>query len=512
MKKKIKMTSQEIEYIPIRYIIAIIITVLEILMIIGIVTSLAYYIPYFYLAIYITVIGVIVSIVGSHDNPDYKVPWILVILLLPIVGFMFYFLFYKRKLTKKFVKKFQKIEESLDFNDKENLEKLKNENLLVYTHTLQLTNISSSHLYQNTYIQYFDIGEKMYKSMLEELKKAEKFIFLEYFIIEEGKMWNDILDILKEKAFEGIEVKVIYDDIGCMRTLSGNYYKTLKKYHIDCIPFSKLRGQADSEFNNRNHRKILVIDGKVAFTGGINIADEYINVKEKFGHWKDTGIKLVGEAVKEFTKIFLLDFEINSKDKIFLQDYYVDFSVKNDSYIIPFGDGPRPIYEKNVSKIVIMNMLNTAAKYVYITTPYLIIDNELMNAIENASTRGVDVRIIVPHIPDKKLIFKISKFNCQKLMKSNVKIYEYEKGFIHSKTYLVDDKIALVGTINLDYRSLTHHFENGVWIYNDLCLKDIKEDFITTLDKSIYMNEKVIVNKFLDKVIVSVLNFFAPLL
>lgn len=520
MKKSIKITDKygkpvekEIQYIPVRYILAILITVLEIAMVIGLMFILAIYIPYFYIAIYITVIGVVISIIASNDNPDYKVPWLLCVICLPIVGFMLYFLFYKRKLNNKFSKRLKKVSDSLEKDDNENFNNLEKVDKLIQSEAKELVNIANTHLYQNTKIEYYKIGEEMHESILRELDKAEKFIFLEYFIIEEGIFWNSMLDILIEKAKKGVEIKLVYDDIGCMTTLPGNYYSILKQFNINAVPFARLKGQADNEFNNRSHRKILVIDGKVGFTGGINIADEYINQIERFGHWKDTGIKLEGEAVDELTKLFLIDFYINSKEEnMEFNKYYIKHKIDNNSYVIPFGDGPKPIYDKNVGKTVIMNILNHAKDYVYITTPYLIIDSELMSAIENTALRGIDVRIIVPHIPDKKLVFEMTKSNYRVLIKAGVKIYEYEPGFIHAKSYLADDNLGMIGTINLDYRSLTHHFENGVWIYNDESLKDMKKDFIETMNQSIYMNDKEFKDNLLSKLIRSIVRIFSPLL
>lgn len=519
MKKSIrvyekgKYTEKEIIYIPVRYILAILITLIEIVLVIATVFLMAMYVPYFYIAIILTVVGVVISIIATNDNPDYKVPWLLFVICVPIVGFMCYFLFYQRKLSKKFIRRYKRIDESLNIDDRESHNRIKSEDKLISSQALELCKVSGSHLYQNTKIKYFKLGEEMHEVILKELKKAEKFIFLEYFIIEEGLFWNSILDILIEKTKKGIEVKLVYDDIGCMATLPGNYHKILKKYNIDAVPFSRLKGQADNEFNNRSHRKILVIDGMVAFTGGVNIADEYINEKEVYGHWKDTGIILKGQAVNELTKLFLMDYYINTKnDNYDFEKYYVDSRVENNSYIIPFGDGPKPIYEKNVAKIAIMNMLNQATDYVYITTPYLIIDNELMRTIENTALRGVDVKIIVPHIPDKKLVFEMTKSNYQILMKSNVKIYEYEPGFIHAKSYIADGKVAIIGTVNLDYRSLTHHFENGVWMYNDTSIKEMEKDFIETMDKSICINELKIKEKLINRFIRAILRIFSPLL
>ena len=520
MKKNIRIyekgsyVEKEINYIPFRYIIAMILTILEIAAIIGIVIVLAYFVPYFYLALAVTEVGVVISIIASNENPDYKIPWLLFVIILPIVGMFLYFLFHQRKLPRNIVKRLKLFNKSYNYDDSKNLNELKEIDKLVSSQAFELCNIADAHLHKNTDLKFYSLGEEMYEDILAELKKANKFIFMEYFIIEEGKFWNSILEILKEKAATGVEVKVVYDDIGCMGTLPGNYYKILKKYNIDAIPFSILKGKADGEFNNRSHRKILVIDGLVGFTGGVNIADEYINEKEVYGHWKDTGIKLEGSAVNELTKLFLIDYYINLKTDhiIDFSKYYVLHNINEDGFVIPFGDGPFPIYEKNVGKTVIINILNHAKDYVYITTPYLIIDNELMRTIENTALRGVDVRILVPHIPDKKLVFEMTKSNYQILMKSGVKIYEYTPGFVHAKSYIADDIVGMIGTINLDYRSLTHHLENGVWIYNDKIIHDMKSDFMTSLDKSIYMNEVKTKNKLVNRLIRSIVRIFSPLL
>ena len=519
MKKKItvyekgKKTVKNVNIIPFRYIFAVIISVLEIASIIGIVVLLAIYVPYFYTLVIATIVLLVIGIIGSPDNPDYKIPWILVVILLPIIGMMLYFIFNERRLPKKFLKKYHKHYNSLELSDDENHKKLKEEDKLIASYALELCKISKSHLYKNTELSYFKLGEEMFESILIDLKNAKDFIFLEYFIIEEGLFWNSILNILKEKAQNGVEVKVVYDDIGCMNTLKGNYYKTLKKFNIDCVLFSKLKAAADGEFNNRSHRKMLIIDGKIAYTGGVNIADEYINKERRFGHWKDTGIKLVGEAVKEYTRLFLVDYYINVKKDVDLDysKYYGNFGTKNESYVIPFGDGPNPIYTENVGKNVIINILNQAKDYVYITTPYLITDNEVIKTIKNTALRGIDVRIITPHIPDKKMVFELTRSNYDILIQSGVKIYEYKPGFIHAKSYISDDIIGMIGTINLDYRSLTHHFENGVWIYNDQIIKEMKVDFIETINQSILINDNPIKTSKLRKLFRSILKIFSPI-
>lgn len=510
-----KNVEREINYIPVRYIIAMLITVLEIAAIIGIVIACCYYVPYFYIAAWLTEIFCVIRIVASDDNPDYKIPWLLFVLIIPIAGFMLYFLFYSRKLQKRFVKRLSMLKDSSYVRDDSELfEQLKNENPGAYNQAKMLCAISESHLFTNTRQTYFPLGEDMHKSMLEDLKKAEKFIFMEYFIVEEGKFWNSIMVILKEKAKQGVQIRVVYDDIGCMSTLPGDYYHILRYYGIESVPFSRLKGNADSEFNNRSHRKIMVIDGVVGYTGGVNIADEYINEVERFGHWKDTAIRLEGEAVWELTKLFQIDYGINVKKLPEAKhDYYPKNSeVKESGYIIPFGDGPSPIYDRRVGKSVIQNMLAGATRYVYMTSPYLIIDNDLCQDIENTAMKGVEVKIIVPHIPDKKLVFGMTRSFYKRLMDAGVQIYEYEPGFIHAKSYLSDDEYAMIGTINLDYRSLVHHFENGVWMYRCESIKDMKSDFEETLAKSIMVTPDMIKTNLLQRFIRSVVRIFAPLL
>lgn len=521
MKRRIKVNvgkevqEREISYIPFRYVLAVIIALFEILTIIGIVVWLCYYVPYFYILALITALGVELKIISCDDNPEYKVPWMICVLCLPIVGFMLYFLFYSRKLKKKYIKKLEELNEmSYEKDDSGVFEMLDKKDVYACNQTKMLCNISGTHAFINTSQKYLPSGEEYFISMLSDLERAEKFIYMEYFIIEEGKFWNSILDVLKKKVKEGVEVKVIFDDIGCMNTLPGNYARVLKKkFGIDGTQFSRLRGSADSEFNNRNHRKITVIDGKIGYTGGINIADEYINEKLRFGHWKDAGIRLEGEGVWELTRLFLIDFGINVKEfQTNVELYPQCKNVQGDGIVVPFGDGPKPLYDRYVGKSVIQNMLNSAKRYVYITTPYLIIDNDLCTSIENASLRGVDVRIVLPHIPDKKLIFLMSRSYYSRLMNVGVKIYEYEKGFVHAKTYIADDEYAMVGTINLDYRSLVHHFEDGVWMYGCSCIEDIKKDVLDTIESSIKMTSDMIKTRGLTKLFRALVRLFAPML
>ena len=521
MKKKIiihdryGVKEKEIDYIPVRFIIAILLIILETAAVVAATCLCAYYIPYFYLAMWATEIFCVLKIINSEENPDYKIPWLLVTILIPVAGFMLYFMFYDRKLTKKQVKRINKIaEQQIHTDDGETLAALEKEDRKAYLQARLLCKLSHSHIYRNTKARYFPMGEDMNKAMLEDLQSAERFIFLEYFIIEEGIFWNGILDILREKAAQGVEVRVVYDDVGCMLTLPGDYYKTLRSYGIKAVRFSPLKGQADNEFNNRSHRKIMVIDGKIGYTGGVNIADEYINEKKLFGKWKDVGIRLEGEAVAQLTSIFLSDYEFNVKTPVEdFSPYFADgISCSDSGYSVPFGDGPSPLFKHRVAKTMIMNMLNQSQRYVYMMSPYLIIDNELCQAMENAAIRGVDVRIITPHIPDKKIIFMMTRSCYKRLIEAGVRIFEYEAGFVHAKVYLSDDEYGIVGTVNLDYRSLVHHFENGVWLYRHSVFGEIKTDMLSTVQQSIEITKNSIRDNLFQRLVRSIVRIFSPML
>lgn len=511
---KNEMVEKVYVYIPLRYIIALALNVLAILLTIGVVVLLVYFSRVFYLMCLVIQAACVIRIIASDDNPDYKVPWLLFVLVLPIVGFMLYFMFYSRKLRRRYVRRLKTIKESVYKKDDSALfEKLRSENIQAYSQAKMLTDISEAHLFTDTKQTYFPSGEELFASLLADLEHAKHFIFMEYFIIEHGVLWDNILDVLKRKISQGVDVKLVYDDLGCMTTLPGNYFKTLRKMGIDCAVFSFLRGNADSEVNNRSHRKITVIDGVIGYTGGANLADEYINKRSRFGHWKDSGIRLEGDAVKELTRLFLIDFGINSKKMPEIRSELFPRGKSVDSgYIIPFGDGPMPLYRRRVGKSVIQNMLNSAVSHVYMTTPYLIIDNDLCMSIENAALRGVDVRIIVPGIPDKKLVYNMTKSYYNRLMEAGVKIYEYTPGFIHAKNYVADGKYAMTGTINLDYRSLVHHFENAVWMYGCDAVADIEADILKTFEESRQVTPDMLKTSLIRRFTRSVVRIFSPLL
>lgn len=456
---------------------------------------------------------VFLYIINKDESIEFKLPWIILILLLPIAGSFMYILLASDKYSKTEQIRFKKhMEKCREYDNDDKLNNISNRE--AYLQANYLCSSFEVSIYDNSNVTYYEIGEKFNEALINELKKAKKFIFMEYFIVEKGAMFNPILEILKEKVRSGVEVYFMYDDFGCMTTLSERYYKELQSFGIHAIPSIKLTPRLSNIHNNRDHRKITVIDGKVGFTGGINIADEYINVIEKHGHWKDTALKIEGEAVKNLTKLFLGIWNFQNTDTL-EYDKYINVNYEkyeNNGLVIPYGDGPNLFYNDNVGKNVYLNMIHMAKKYLYITTPYLICDNELLNALRLAVKRGVDVRIMTPHIPDKKSIFLMTRSNYYNLIKDGVKIYEYKDGFIHAKQFISDDMFATCGTINLDYRSLTHHFECGAWIYNMDCIKDMKEDILNTINKSIEINLKISKLKGLKKLLAEFLKIYTPLM
>lgn len=452
---------------------------------VGIIVVLALFLYAFFVwfEIAFTVIGIITFFVCVNrvENPEYKIPWIFLILILPIFGTLFYLMFSSNKPNKKTRRLYKEAAEALKPHLEEN-----EDNDSLYEYMGDEAGLAR-YLKENAFfggqlgnkVNYYPVGELMWEDMLEALKGAKKFILMEYFIIDPGIMWDSIHQILVEKAKEGVRVHLVYDDLGTMTMLRKGYYKKLRKEGIDAHKFNPFVPIVSSIYNNRSHRKIMVIDGEVGFTGGINLGDEYINKNDRLGHWKDTGIRVRGSAVNTLTQLFFLDF-IVAKREVPQFDYYLNKEPEKfdlPGAIIPFGDGPRPLYQEQVGEANFINALGRAKKYFWITTPYLILDYHLTQALRDAANRGVDVRVITPHIPDKRMVFCLTRSSYKHLRDAGIKVYEYTPGFIHAKMFISDDDLGFVGTINLDYRSLTHHYECGALLYKQECLKDIHEDF-----------------------------------
>lgn len=497
--------------------------------IIGIVIQVGYLISLFwtlgtaytYSYVVFVVIGLCMTIyiVSSEMNPGYKTAWIIVILTFPIFGVMFYIFFGNSKSGNRLRKKMNRYNEEehlLLAQKQESLESLWSDSPNAEKQARYLLVYGGYPSYNNTAAKYFSLGEAKFETLIQELEKAERFIFMEYFIIQEGKMWDTILEILVRKAKQGVDVRVIYDDMGCLFTLPYRYDKKLESMGIHCRVFNKFKPIWSAKMNNRDHRKILVIDGHTAFNGGINLADEYINAYPKHGHWKDTAVMLKGEAVWSFTVMFLTMWNYLTGTKPAILDAYMprpeDIEpYKSSGFTIPFTDSP--LDDEPVGENVYLNIINSAARYVYITTPYLIIDNEMSTALILAAKSGVDIRIITPHIADKWFVHAVTRANYTHLTKHGVRIYEYTPGFIHAKSFVSDDSTAVVGTINLDFRSLYLHFECATWMYKTDCVSNVKKDFLETLEKcqEITYADCGNVNVFV-KILRALLRLFAPLM
>lgn len=434
----------------------------------------------------------VIYVMNERSNPAFKLAWIIVILALPIFGSLLY-LFVETQVATKWInarlksmhahsKRYWKQNEKV-------LKELEEEDVSMGRLANYVNLYGGFPVYKNTSAKYFPSGEAKFEELMRQIQKAEKFIFMEYFIVDKGYMWDTVLEALKAKAEEGVEVRFLYDGMCCLTRLPYHYPKEMESYGIQCHMFSPIRPALSTHQNNRDHRKIVVIDGKVAFTGGVNLADEYINKKERFGHWKDTAVMIEGEAVRSFTIMFLEMWNVDKKlgtTPLEQFDKYLDIiqtkvPEEGDGFVMPYGDSPMD--QETVGEQVYMDILYTAKDYVHIMTPYLILSNEMITALTYAAKRGVDVKIIMPHIPDKWYAFVLAKTYYNELLDAGVKIYEYTPGFVHAKVFTSDDEKAVVGTINLDYRSLYLHFECAAFLYRNSEISKVEEDFQETLMK-----------------------------
>lgn len=510
------MKARKIQLLMSKYGFSITIMLTELVLVFGVFLYLGRMAPIIWIILVVLVrLATIVSIVNRSMNPESKVTWLLVAFV-PVFGPLLYIMFGERRLSKKEMKQLEQLQSMVHREDNSRALRLelKEQDKSAYGVIKSLLSMdTNADVYDQTDTKFFASGESMWQQMLEDLRKAEKFIFLEYYIVEEGLMWNSILEILEEKVAQGVEVKMLYDDIGCMATLPGDYTIQLRSRGIEAHKFNKVIPRLTVAYSNRDHRKILVIDGQVAYTGGINLADEYINHVERFGYWKDSGIRLDGPGVKALTRLFLMTWYINRGEISDFDQYHLENQpCSSQGLCIPYGSGPKPIFRTQVGKKVYQSLINQATDSVYITTPYLIIDYDLTESIKNAAMRGVDVRIVTPFIPDKKLIQLITRGAYSDLLSAGVRIFEYSPGFIHSKQILVDKDFAAVGTINLDYRSLLHHYENAVLLYKTASITEIQKDFEEIFSVSQEIFPHTIKNSWYQKLIKEIAQLFAPIL
>ena len=432
-----------------------------------------------------TVMGL--HIINTDAEPTIKITWLAIVMLLPLFGALLYAYIHSdlghRVLKRRVQNVIHITSESLHTEEAVEKELQADDGSLLQLEAY-LGRTGCYPVYKNTKVTYYPVGELAFDAMLEQLKKAEHFIFLEYFIVEEGHMWGQILEILAQKASQGLEVRILYDGTCEFSTLPRDYPEKLRALGIKCKMFAPIMPFVSTHYNYRDHRKIMVIDGKVSFTGGINLADEYINKKVKHGHWKDNAIMLQGEATRSFTLMFLQMWHVNQDGPHDLHWLQAPLDPMPDApgYVMPYGDCPLDDYR--VGEMVYIDILSRAKKYVYIMTPYFIVDGELENALQFAAQRGVDVRMILPGIPDKKIVNALAKGSYEKLIRSGVKVYEYKPGFVHAKVMVSDGEKAVVGTINLDYRSLYHHFECAAYLYKmPQTIESIRQDVMETLTK-----------------------------
>lgn len=452
-------------------------------------------------------------LLNKYENPSYKIIWILIITLVPICGVLLYVFFgnkaAKRSVFKKLRKRIYKGGKIMLDYQKEAFENLENSSENAARQAQYIYNVTGMPVYEGTKTKYLSCGEEYFDCIKAELLKSEKFIYLDYFIISDGKMWREIFEILKQKAAAGVEIKIMYDDAGS--NLNGKFIKMLEEHGIECKVFNPLVPVLSVKHNNRDHRKICIIDGNVAFTGGINISDEYINAVSPLGHWLDMGIMLEGKAVESFSEMFLTTWNFLS-EKYDKYDFpRANFCADGKGFAAPYQSNP--FINGDAGANIYINMISRAKKYIYIATPYLILDFAMEQALMTAARSGVDVRIFFPGIPDKKIAYILATKHFENMIPAGVRIFIYEKGFMHGKLFLSDDEYGIVSTINMDFRSLYLHFEDGVWMYKTDCLGEMKKDFEKNFDEGrLILEEDLKKIPFFWRLVRTLFKPFAPLM
>ena len=469
-----------------RFTFLFIIIAIQVVWLILTITRLSEYSEYIS-AVFTILAGVMaLFVIYRNDNSAYRLGWVIIILLLPIIGTLMYIFFGNKRPTRRFRTRIESVSDAHlnDLRQQDPLDELNNSRI---QRTVDYVKEHGPYpAWSDTKSKYYSLGDTVFPDMLEDLRQAKHFIFMEYFIIDDGTMWDEIFEILEAKVNEGLDVRLIYDDVGAMDRIPRGFASKLEASGVKVVVFNPVRPIFSLVYNNRDHRKIVVVDGYIGYTGGFNLADEYINRIERFGHWKDCGLRIEGEAVWNYTVMFLNmwnAYKPTEEDySAFAPHVHHQGIFDSDGIIQPFSDSP--LDDENVSENVYMEIINQAEGYVYIYTPYLVLDSDLQTCLQLASRRGVDVRLVTPGIPDKKLIYRLTRSYYHPLIKAGIKIYEYTPGFIHSKCIVADGHIGVVGTINLDYRSLYLHFECGTLMIGSSALRSLKEDCEETFNKS----------------------------
>lgn len=468
---------------------------------------------YLYGAIEFISVIVVLTLIYSRDNPSYKLTWAIIILAFPLFGLFIYVIAGTHYLTpklRKTIKNSKMLNRKLRYQNPQVLNDLRRHGGAYLRQSQFILHLCDKPVHKGTQARLLLPGEKIYAEMLEELSRAQKFILMEFFIIAPGEMWNNIFTILKEKASAGVEVRLIFDDLGCIDRLSPDFRNECTRTGIHAVAFNPLLPVLNKIMDYRDHRKIVVIDGNVGFTGGSNIGDEYINRIKLHGYWYDGGISLRGDAVWNLTVMFLDMWILITGERIFYNRYHVTRSAPDDGFVQPFNDSP---FSDNVSEGTYMQLINSAQRYVYITTPYLIIDHKMVITICNAAQSGIDVRIVTPHIADKPYVHAVTRGYYQQLMDCGVKIYEYTPGFMHAKMVLCDDDTGLIGSVNMDYRSFYQQFEDAVLLYKCSVLDDMKAEFLKIFEMSMLIDKTEWKNRgVIKKAFEMFLRLFAPLM
>lgn len=514
---KVKKTSV-IKIVTGRIVAILPVVILQGIIILCIAKWLAPFATLFYSVLSVLSALFVLFLISKRGEGAYKMLWLLVIFLAPIPGAIMYLLYGNHKTGRSLEKRINAIKESIPIKlneDTETLKQLHSENKRVAQTFEYVQKITGFPVLKNDTAEYYPVGELLFEQMLSALKDAKRYVFIEYFIIQEGVLWNDMLDIMEQKVKEGVDIRVLYDDIGSIGTFSTRNRISLLKKGIKCEKFNPMI-VISGALNNRDHRKIMVVDGVVAFSGGINLADEYINESHPFGHWKDIGFKITGDAIKSYAYMFIEFWNASSLNKITKELVGTDYDnvhmkdlMSSDGYVLPYYDSPNR--EEAVSNNLYIDLLSQSTDYAWFYTPYLLLGNGLFDAFVQAAKRGVDVRIIMPGIPDKRIVYRMSRSYYHELLEAGVHIYEYTPGFVHAKATLVDDQIGSIGTVNLDYRSLYLHYECNALFYHASLLDDLKEDFMATMKVSRERTLQEEKKGLLHKLINDTLRIFAPL-
>ncbi len=502
-----------------RFFAFVVLTLLQLALLVAILLNILERVDLFFSITYVLSGITVFYVLSREENPAYKMIWLILLLAAPVFSVPFFIIFGNKRDSKKVARQVALYNQYVRNEDAAECalraegvrERLKSYSRSYSRQSDYLYNLTRSCVYDRTSAAYFPTGEAAFEAIIEDMRKATRFILIETFIIDLGTLWDSVLSVLTEKVRQRVDVYLLYDDVGTIKNVPATYQKTLAETGIKVAVFNRLRAHLNPRLNYRDHRKLIIIDGDIGYTGGINIADEYINRKIRFGHWKDTAVRLHGDAVISMTNLFFQQWGFTTKESIDIQSFSPRTNVQGDGFIQPFGDSPLDTY--NIAENAYIQMINHANTYLWLTTPYLILDTQMITALTLASESGVDVRIITPSIPDKWYVHAVSRSHYGQLIRSGVKIYEYTPGFIHAKMFVSDDRAAIVGTTNMDYRSFYLHFECGVAFFNSSVVHQVRNDIQRILTVSREITEQMVDSTpLITRFVRNLLKLFSPVM